>query len=164
MGRQTFLLDISLGILLLLSIIGFHILTKYAFTPIISPEQYKSNLLLDFVNNPILIIGYLIPMAVHILLCGSCVAILFFLRVDVRLLDVFIVSAVPPLVYLACVSSGSLLDIWGNSQKFPEELNYGITYRSSFLKFLFDALAFYLLNIFFLFPGGYITWLLFRNL
>jgi hypothetical protein len=157
---SNFILDIPLGILLFLILIGFHSLTQYIFIPVISAEQYTIHLLSEFVKNPALIVGYLIPISVHMILCGCCIAIIFLIRGNIKLIDVFLVSALPALLYLISI----YFESWINSWEPLTGLERKVLSRSNLIEYIFGDLTLYILNTAFLFMGGYFVWLVIRSL
>jgi hypothetical protein len=155
---QSIFTVFTLSILLLLSIVGFHILTQFVFTPVLELEQFTLRALSQFASNPALILFYLIPVTVHMLLSGCSIVILSLFRDNVKLLDVFLMSIFPIVISFSYNYGKSLMNLCEESQESIDELKCGLSYASStFANEVFETLSQYFLNTVFLFLGGCIA-------
>jgi hypothetical protein len=94
-------MNLLFGLLMLGIIVGFNTLTRGIFIPVLSFHTYGKGLLEDFRSNRNLLITYVLLLLLYLTIAGLCVWFRTYLNRNTTFFDVFIICAIPMLVYLA---------------------------------------------------------------
>jgi hypothetical protein len=158
--------DSFVAALLLGLVVGFHLITQNLFITVFDIYRYPLILLSEFVNTPGLILLYLIPIVIHMIISGLCVAARFSTNTNFGFIDVLIITLFPIFLYEFCGKIEQKLVIFHKSTKDPAtELQIEIQSIQSYsAETLINFLMYCIFNAGIFFIGGYISWLLMKSL
>jgi hypothetical protein len=152
---KSLLMDFGTGLILLVSLIGFHTLGRGVFTPVLDFYMYPLRLFESLQENFMGTVFYWGVLVVHMLLAAGCLYLRVSLNEQTNIVDVIIISMVPALILCGITL---VEELWRNA--LGANTPYSQYFWTSF--FSLSSLLSYSANTLVLFIGVLASWFIWK--